>query len=193
MIQTAHAGAIARRIRNAGAIFIGPNSPVPLGDYSAGSTHVLPTGGAARYSSGLTVRSFLRSIHVIEYDRQALGEVGERVQVLQYVSEALLEALYARARCLLYLSSYEGFGLPVLEAMAQGVPVVTSRGTATEEVAGGAAVLVDPGDVDSIAGGLAAALSDPSGWSAAALGRAGAFSWPATAEATVAVYREAAR
>ena len=80
-IQTAHAGAIARRIRNAGAIFIGPNSPVPLGDYSAGSTHVLPTGGAARYSSGLTVRSFLRSIHVIEYDRQALGEVGERVQV----------------------------------------------------------------------------------------------------------------
>ena len=80
-IQTADAGAIARRIRNAGAIFIGPNSPVPLGDYSAGSTHVLPTGGAARYSSGLTVRSFLRSIHVIEYDRQALGEVGERVQV----------------------------------------------------------------------------------------------------------------
>ncbi len=80
-IQSADAGAIARRIRNAGAIFIGPNSPVPLGDYSAGSTHVLPTGGAARYSSGLTVRSFLRSIHVIEYDRQALGEVGERVQV----------------------------------------------------------------------------------------------------------------
>ena len=80
-IQTADAAAVASQIRNAGAIFIGPCSPVPLGDDSAGSTHVLPTGGAARYSSGLTVRSFLRSIQVIEYDRQALAEIGGRVQV----------------------------------------------------------------------------------------------------------------
>ena len=78
-IQTAEPMAVANRIRNAGAIFIGPYSPVPLGDYSAGSTHVLPTGGAARYSSGLTVRSFRRAIHVIDYDRAALAEVGQRV------------------------------------------------------------------------------------------------------------------
>ena len=78
-IQTAEPMALANRIRNAGAIFIGPYSPVPLGDYSAGSTHVLPTGGAARYSSGLTVRSFRRSIHVIDYDQAALAEVAQRV------------------------------------------------------------------------------------------------------------------
>lgn len=78
-IQTVQAAEVARRICNAGAIFIGPYSPVPLGDYSAGSTHVLPTGGAARHSSGLTVRSFMRSIHVIDYTRAALGAVGQRV------------------------------------------------------------------------------------------------------------------
>lgn len=78
-IQTSEPMAVANLIRNAGAIFIGPYSPVPLGDYSAGSTHVLPTGGAARYSSGLTVRSFQRAIHVIDYDRAALQQVGQRV------------------------------------------------------------------------------------------------------------------
>ncbi|MGI5950853.1 MAG: histidinol dehydrogenase [Brooklawnia sp.] len=78
-IQASQAARLARRIRNAGAIFIGDFSPVPLGDYSAGSTHVLPTGGAARYSSGLTVRSFMRSIHVVEYSAAALSEVSQAV------------------------------------------------------------------------------------------------------------------
>lgn len=78
-IQTAEAALVARRIRHAGAIFVGGHSPVPLGDYSAGSTHVLPTGGAARYSSGLTVRSFMRSIHVIDYSASALDEIGPAV------------------------------------------------------------------------------------------------------------------
>lgn len=78
-IQTADAAATAARIRNAGAIFVGRWAPVPLGDYCAGSTHVLPTGGAARYSSGLTVRSFLRSIHVIDYSAQGLADIGQRV------------------------------------------------------------------------------------------------------------------
>lgn len=78
-IQTADALQVARRIRNAGAIFVGDHSPVPLGDYSAGSTHVLPTSGAARYSSGLTVRSFMKSVHVIHYDAVGLANIGERV------------------------------------------------------------------------------------------------------------------
>jgi len=78
-IQTRDAASVAERVHNAGAIFVGSWSPVPLGDYSAGSTHVLPTGGAARYSSGLTVRSFKRSIHVIDYDAAALAEIGPHV------------------------------------------------------------------------------------------------------------------
>lgn len=79
-IQTADAAGLARRVHNAGAIFVGGSAPVPLGDYSAGSTHVLPTGGAARYSSGLTTRSFMRSVHVIDYTPQALADLGETVQ-----------------------------------------------------------------------------------------------------------------
>ena len=71
-----------------------------------------------------------------------------------FVPDEDLAPLYAAARVFAYPSEREGFGLPVLEAMAQGTPVVTSRGTSTEEVAGDAAVLVDPFDVDAIAEGL---------------------------------------
>jgi histidinol dehydrogenase len=79
-IQTADAAAVASRIRNAGAVFVGPYSPVSLGDYSAGSTHVLPTAAAARHSSGLTVASFRRSMHVIAYDEAALLELADGVE-----------------------------------------------------------------------------------------------------------------
>ena len=68
-IQTADAEPVAGRISNAGAIFVGPWSPVSLGDYCAGSTHVLPTGGCACHSSGLNVKSFLKAVHVIDYSR----------------------------------------------------------------------------------------------------------------------------
>lgn len=78
-IHTADAESLARRVRNAGAVFVGPWSPVPLGDYSAGSTHVLPTAGAARFQSGLTVRSFTRTVHHIRYDERALREIGPTV------------------------------------------------------------------------------------------------------------------
>lgn len=81
-IQTADAAAVAARVRNAGAIFVGPHAPVSLGDYCAGSNHVLPTGGCARHSSGLSVQSFLRGIHVIEYTEQALREVTDQVVAL---------------------------------------------------------------------------------------------------------------
>ena len=81
-VITADAAAVAARVRNAGAIFIGPYAPVSLGDYAAGSNHVLPTGGCACHSSGLSVQSFLRGIHVIDYSRDALAEVATHVITL---------------------------------------------------------------------------------------------------------------
>ncbi|MGX8905605.1 histidinol dehydrogenase [Streptomyces netropsis] len=78
-IQTANAAEVAARVRNAGAIFVGPYAPVSLGDYCAGSNHVLPTGGCACHSSGLSVQSFLRGIHVVDYTRDALAEVTHHV------------------------------------------------------------------------------------------------------------------
>ena len=79
-IQTADAAAVASRVRNAGAIFVGAYSPVSLGDYSAGSTHVLPTAGCACHSSGLNVHSFRRQVHVIDYSAAALLEVAGVVE-----------------------------------------------------------------------------------------------------------------
>ena len=81
-LHLADAQAVAARVRNAGAIFVGTWSPVSLGDYCAGSNHVLPTAGSARHSSGLSVQSFLRGIHVIEYDEHALRDVAPHVVAL---------------------------------------------------------------------------------------------------------------
>ncbi|HEX4725886.1 MAG TPA: histidinol dehydrogenase, partial [Pseudonocardiaceae bacterium] len=81
-IQTADARAVAARVRNAGAVFVGAYAPVSLGDYCAGSNHVLPTGGCARHSSGLSVQTFLRGIHVVDYSEDALREVADRVVAL---------------------------------------------------------------------------------------------------------------
>ncbi|MEO6571178.1 MAG: glycosyltransferase family 1 protein [Ilumatobacteraceae bacterium] len=111
---------------------------------------------------------------------------------LGFVPDATLHDLYAVADVLAYPSLEEGFGLPVLEAMAHGLPVVTSRGTATEEVAAGAAVLVDPTDVDSIAAGIDDALDAHDRWALLGRQRAAACTWASTAAATVAVYREVA-
>ena len=81
-IMTADAAAVAARVTAAGCIFVGPHSPVSLGDYIAGSNHVLPTGGTARFASGLNVTSFLRAVSVVEYDAAALGEVAARIVAL---------------------------------------------------------------------------------------------------------------
>jgi histidinol dehydrogenase len=78
-IQTRDAAAVAERVTSAGAIFVGPWSPVSLGDYMAGSNHVLPTGGCAHYASGLGVHSYLRAVQVVEYDADALAEVADRI------------------------------------------------------------------------------------------------------------------
>lgn len=81
-IQTADAAEVATRIRSAGAIFVGPWAPVSLGDYCAGSNHVLPTAGCARHSSGLSVQTFLRGIHVVDYTEAALKDVSGHVITL---------------------------------------------------------------------------------------------------------------
>jgi histidinol dehydrogenase len=97
-IQTRDAQAVAARVRNAGAVFVGPWAPVSLGDYAAGSNHVLPTGGCAVHSSGLSVQSFLRGIHVVTYDESALREVARHVVTLAHAEDlpAHGEAVTAR-------------------------------------------------------------------------------------------------
>lgn len=97
-IQTVNAAKDAEQIRNAGAVFIGRFSPVSLGDYSAGSNHVLPTGGCACHSSGLSVQSFLRGIHYIEYQEAAFTDISATVITLANAEDlpAHGEAITAR-------------------------------------------------------------------------------------------------
>ncbi|CAM5707623.1 histidinol dehydrogenase [Streptomyces microflavus] len=97
-IQTADAAAVADRVRNAGAIFVGPWSPVSLGDYCAGSNHVLPTGGCACHSSGLSVQSFLRGIHIVDYSRDALAEVTHHVVTLAEAEDLPAHGAALKAR-----------------------------------------------------------------------------------------------
>ena len=97
-IQTRNAAKDSEKIRNAGAVFIGRFSPVSLGDYSAGSNHVLPTGGCACHSSGLSVQTFLRGLHFIEYDKRAFTEILNTVVTLANAEDlpAHGEAMTAR-------------------------------------------------------------------------------------------------
>ncbi|HVU92943.1 MAG TPA: histidinol dehydrogenase [Jatrophihabitans sp.] len=81
-VITADARRWAERVRNAGCIFVGPHAPVSLGDYCAGSNHVLPTGGTGRHASGLSVQSFLKGVHLVEYSAEALAEVAPHVLAL---------------------------------------------------------------------------------------------------------------
>ncbi|WP_043263923.1 histidinol dehydrogenase [Streptomyces sp. CT34] len=97
-IQTENAAAVAARVRNAGAIFVGPYAPVSLGDYCAGSNHVLPTGGCACHSSGLSVQSFLRGIHVVDYSREALAEVAHHVVTLAEAEDLPAHGAAVKAR-----------------------------------------------------------------------------------------------
>jgi glycosyltransferase involved in cell wall biosynthesis len=115
----------------------------------------------------------------------APGWVGE-------VPDAELARLLRGARCLVYASLYEGFGLPVLEAMATGVPAVTSRGGALEEVAGDAAVLVDPLSAESIAAGIAEAAARRDELVPLGLARAAGFTWTRAADAVEALWKELA-
>ena len=120
------------------------------------------------------------------------GEPHPGVKFLGFIPSDDLAGLYAGACVFCYPSTREGYGLPVLEAMAQGTPVVTSRGTATEEVAGDAAVLIDPLDVKDIARGIDDARRRCDELSSKGLLRAQRHGWDATAALTVAAYKELA-
>ena len=106
------------------------------------------------------------------------------------VDDDELAALYRGARCLVFPSLYEGFGIPIIEAMACGTPVVTSRGGATEEVAGGAAVLVDPLDVEAITAGILEADSRRGELVRLGLERARSFTWDRAAADVAELWRE---
>jgi glycosyltransferase involved in cell wall biosynthesis len=115
---------------------------------------------------------------------------AEHVRLLGFVDGATKAALYEGAAALCYPSLREGFGLPVLEGLAHGTPVVTSRGTATEEVGGRAVVLVDPIDPTDIARGITEALDRREELAVAGPARAALFTWARTADAVVDAYRE---
>jgi histidinol dehydrogenase len=97
-VQTGDAAKVASLVRNAGAIFVGPYSPVSLGDYLAGSNHVLPTGGTARHTSGLSVYPYLKVVNVIECDRDSLADVAPRVDALGGAEDLLAHVAAVRVR-----------------------------------------------------------------------------------------------
>ncbi len=122
------------------------------------------------------------------FGSSSLTALPERVRILGHVPDELLPALYSGALFFAYLSEYEGFGLPLVEAMACGVPVLTSRTTAMPEVAGDAAIFVDPTSVDEIAAGIETLARDDAlrrDLALKALHRGQSFSWQATATATI--------
>jgi histidinol dehydrogenase len=97
-IQARGAAELAARVRNAGAVFVGPYAPVSLGDYLAGSNHVLPTGGTARHTGGLSVLAFLRGIHVVECSRAALAEAAPHIDALGGAEDLAAHVAAVRAR-----------------------------------------------------------------------------------------------
>ena len=122
----------------------------------------------------------------------SLAQSG-RVRPIGYVDDAALALFYASARMLIYPSLYEGFGLPPLEAMASGTPVIASNVSSLPEVVGDAGIQVDPHDVDALREAIRRLAEDDSQWEAlrsAGLARAAQFSWERCARETVAVYRK---
>jgi glycosyltransferase involved in cell wall biosynthesis len=168
-----------------------PEGPAEPGDYVVAVGTLEPRKNLRRLAEATQALGVeLRVVGATGWGRVRLN--GNGVRWLGEVPDERLPALYRGALCAAYPSLYEGFGLPVLEAMACGTPVVTSAGGGTEEIAGGAAVLVDPRDSRAIAAGIEEAISRRAELSRRGPERARRYSWDAAAEGTAAVYRKAA-
>jgi glycosyltransferase involved in cell wall biosynthesis len=164
------------------------------GDYVLAVSTLEPRKNLPRLVEGYR-RASLNGLPLLVAGAAGWGGVrveGDGVRWLGEVADVELARLYRGARCVAYVSLYEGFGLPVLEAMACGAPVVAAATEALEEVADGAAVLVDPLDPEAIAAGLTEAIDRRDELRAQGLERAKAFDWREVARETVDVYREAA-
>jgi alpha-1,3-rhamnosyl/mannosyltransferase len=189
--------------------FITP--PVDLLTEPAGSPYMLAVGGVSpRKNTRRLIEAFARwrargghraaytlRISGISLDPEfesGRGALPEGVSLLGYVDQAELRRQYAGAAAFLYPSIYEGFGLPIIEAMASGTPVVTSSTASAPEIAGGAAVLVDPFSAESIASGLEQVTHPEEAARLSALGRERVrlFHWTSAAERTLEVYRRLA-
>jgi glycosyltransferase involved in cell wall biosynthesis len=177
-----------------GGSFTAPNGPAPAGDYVLAVSTLEPRKNLARLVEGFR-RADLGGLELRVVGAEGWGRVeveGDRVRWLGEISDAELAQQYRGAACAAYVSLYEGFGLPVLEAMASGTSVVAPTGPPYTEFADGVAVLVDPLDPDSIANGLREAIARRSDLGQLGLERAKEFSWRRAAEAHLEVYREVA-
>jgi glycosyltransferase involved in cell wall biosynthesis len=188
------AGVPEERVRvvpNATSDVFSPDGPAAEGDYVLAVGTLEPRKNLARLvEAAESLGAELRVVGARGWGGVEVG--GNGVRWLGHVPDEELARLYRGAAVFAYPSLYEGFGIPVLEAMRSGAPVVTSAGTVMEEVAGGAAELVDPLDPAAIAAGIERARSRRAELAAAGLERAKAYTWAAAAEATAAVYRELA-
>ena len=177
----------------------------PDGEKAAGPPYVLFVGALEARKDPLTavaavtqLDTTLRLVLVgpdrgLEQEiRKSAGRLGvaQRVELRGHVSKAELAALYRGAACLVFPSRYEGFGLPALEAMASGTPVVASTAGSLPEVVGDAGVLVEPGQPEALAAGVERALAERETLVAAGIARAGQFTWEETARRTLTVYEE---
>jgi glycosyltransferase involved in cell wall biosynthesis len=173
-------------IPNGVAEVFSPDGPAADGDYVLTVGTLEPRKNLGRVQEAVSLAG--AELRVV--GGRGWGDVHVAAGLFGRVTDDELARLYRGAKCVVYASLYEGFGLPIAEAMACGTPVVTSRGGATEETAGGAAVLVDPYDPAAIATGIADAVARHDELRRLGLERARAFSWDEAARATLDVYRE---
>ena len=177
-----------------GGSFTAPDGPASAGDYVLAVSTLEPRKNLGRLVEGFR-RANLNGLELRVVGAEGWGGVhvaGDRVRWLGEVSDGELARLYRGAACAAYVSLYEGFGLPVLEAMASGISVVAPSGPPFTEFAEGVAVLVDPLDADSIAAGLRKAIERRAELGMRGRERARAYTWGRAADAHVDVYREAA-